>query len=179
MDVILITGGGRSGKSRHALELAGRRSRKAYVATAEPIDEEMRDRIDRHRQERGAGFLTVEEPMDLAGALRALPPEIEVAVVDCLTVWLGNLSYRARPGTDLERIGSFPEIAAFLAVLDDPPCDLVLITNELGMGIIPATAEVRAFRDLAGRVNQEAARRAGRVVLMVSGIPLAIKGGGG
>jgi adenosylcobinamide kinase/adenosylcobinamide-phosphate guanylyltransferase len=179
MEITLLTGGGRSGKSRYALELARPYRRRAYVATAEPIDEEMRDRIDRHRRERGADFPTVEEPTDLASALRSLAPETEVAVVDCLTVWLGNLSYRARPGTDLALIESFPEIAALLALLDDPPCDLVLITNELGMGIIPATAEVRAFRDLAGRVNQEVARRAERVLLMVSGIPLAIKGGSG
>jgi adenosylcobinamide kinase/adenosylcobinamide-phosphate guanylyltransferase len=139
----------------------------------------MRDRIDRHRRERGARFLTVEEPMDLAGALRSLPPEIEVAVVDCLTVWLGNLSYRARPGAELSQIESFPEISGLVALLDDPPCHLVLITNELGMGIIPATPEVRAFRDLAGRVNQEVARRAGRVLLMVSGIPITIQGGPG
>jgi len=177
MKVTLITGGGRSGKSRHALRLAQAYTRRAYVATAEPIDEEMRDRIDRHRRDRGACFLTVEEPTDLAGALRSLPPEIGVAVVDCLTVWLGNLSYRTQPGIDLSRMKSFPEICSLLTLLEAPPCDLVLITNELGMGIVPATAEVRAFRDLAGRVNQEVARRAGWVLLMVSGIPLVIKGG--
>jgi adenosylcobinamide kinase/adenosylcobinamide-phosphate guanylyltransferase len=177
MEVTLITGGGRSGKSRYALELARLYARRAYVATAEPIDDEMRDRIDRHRQERGARFLTIEEPMDVGGALRSLPPEIEVAVVDCLTVWLGNLSYRAQPGSDLSQIENFPEIGSLFALLETPPCDLVLITNELGMGIIPSTAEVRAFRDLAGRLNQEVARRASRVLLMVSGIPLVIKGG--
>jgi adenosylcobinamide kinase/adenosylcobinamide-phosphate guanylyltransferase len=182
--VTLITGGARSGKSRYALasaEEAGRQ--RAYVASAEPVDDEMRRRIERHRAERGEGWSTVEEPLDLAGALARLAPETEVAVVDCLTVWLGNLVHRAEGAADLAadlaNPATFPEIAALLALLDDPPRRLVLVTNELGWGIVPDNALARAFRDLAGRVNEEAARRADRVVLMVAGRPLELPGGRG
>jgi adenosylcobinamide kinase/adenosylcobinamide-phosphate guanylyltransferase len=188
----------------------------------------MRRRIERHRAERGDGWTTIEEPADLAGALARLAPETEVAVVDCLTVWLGNLVHRtgladgsasaagmggakstpapaALPGAvvpdpplagsfgeetpapassrvasaaaDLADPRSFPEIASFLSLLDDPPCRLLVVTNEVGWGIVPNNALARAFRDLTGRVNEEAARRADRVVLMVAGRPLELSGG--
>ena len=180
----LITGGARSGKSRYALALAEEVGhRRAYVATAEPLDEEMRRRIERHRAERGEGWTTIEEPVDLAGAIARLAPETEVAVVDCLTVWLGNLVHRlpasADAPPDLAAPETFPEIASFFSSLDDPPCHLLLVTNELGWGIVPDNALARAFRDLAGRVNEEAARRAERVVLMVAGRPLELAGGRG
>lgn len=179
----LITGGARSGKSRYALELADRWRHRAFLATAEPLDEEMRRRIVRHRAERGEGWTTIEEPADLAGALARLAPETEVAVVDCLTVWLGNLvhrlSARAAAPPDPADLETFPEIAALLALLDAPPCRLVVITNEVGWGIVPDNALARTFRDLAGRVNEEAARRADRVVLMVAGRPLELGGRGG
>lgn len=158
----------------------------------------MRRRIEGHRAERGEGWTTIEEPTDLAGALARLAPETEVAVVDCLTVWLGNLVHRSglasgsasgaamggasstpSDAADLADPATFPEIAAFLAMLDAPPCRLLLVTNELGWGIVPDNALARAFRDLAGRVNEEAARRADRVVLMVAGRPLELGGRGG
>lgn len=167
----LVTGGGRSGKSGHALVLASVYARKAFIATALPSDDEMRERIARHRRDRSPSFVTIEEPTDLAGALRSVPPATEVAVIDCLTLWLGNLM--CAPGAPEE---DFPQVAEFLALLDDPPCDLVIVTNEVGMGIIPANALARRFRDAAGRLNQQVARRADTVVLMVSGIPLTLKG---
>lgn len=191
--VTLVTGGARSGKSRFALALAEETaSSRVYVATAEPVDEEMQRRIGRHRAERGEGWSTVEEPADLGGVLAALPAGAEVAVVDCLTVWLGNLIHRResqegpagplgdpRRRPDLAEPASFPEIAALLALLDAPPCPLVLVTNEVGWGIVPDNPLGRAFRDLAGRVNEEVARRAERVVLMVAGRPLELPGGRG
>jgi adenosylcobinamide kinase / adenosylcobinamide-phosphate guanylyltransferase len=189
--VTLVTGGARSGKSRFALALAEETaSSRVYVATAEPLDDEMRRRIERHRAERGEGWSTVEEPVDLGGALAALPAGAEFAVVDCLTVWLGNLLHRrgsqeGGPLADLPRRpdladpAAFPEIAALLALLDAPPCPLVLVTNEVGWGIVPDNPLARAFRDLAGRVNEEAARRAERVVLMVAGRPLELPRGRG
>jgi adenosylcobinamide kinase/adenosylcobinamide-phosphate guanylyltransferase len=167
----MLTGGARSGKSRFALELAGRHpAPRVFVATAEACDAEMADRIARHRAERGTGWQTVEAPLDLAGALRSLPAETDVAVVDCLTVWLGNLMHHRG-----ER-ESYAEVAGLLATIEQPPCDLILVTNELGMSIIPDNPLARRFRDVAGRLNQEVARRAGRVLLMVSGLPLALKG---
>lgn len=173
--ITLITGGARSGKSRRALELAAPFSSKAFIATAEPIDAEMRQRIATHREERDAAFHTVEAPRDLASALNRLPSGVEVAVIDCLTVWLGNLMVAAPEGADPSQPSTFPEVAAFLERLDDPPCDLIVVTNEVGMGLVPTTSMGRAFRDLAGDVNQRVAGSARRVILMVSGV--AFEGG--
>jgi adenosylcobinamide kinase/adenosylcobinamide-phosphate guanylyltransferase len=168
----LITGGGRSGKSRHALRLAeAYAGKRIFIATAEPFDGEMRARIDSHKRERGEAFETIEEPLDLAGALRSVPGDAEVAVVDCLTVWLGNLMHHR--GAEAEGL---PEISEFLNILDEPPCDLIIVTNEVGMGIVPENEMARRFRDASGRLGQEVARRAGRVVLMVSGLPVFVKG---
>ncbi len=168
----MLTGGARSGKSRRALELAAARAgRRVFVATAEVTDDEMRARIGRHRAERGERFETVEEPVDLAGAVASLSPETAVAVIDCLTVWLGNLMHHRGAEAD-----EYPEVGEFLGALESPPCDLVVVTNELGMSIVPANAMSRKFRDMAGRLNQELARRADRVELLVSGLPLVLKG---
>lgn len=170
--VTLITGGARSGKSRFALELCAGRRHLVFVATAEPCDEEMRARIEKHRRERGESFFTVEEPLDLAGALGSLSPDTEIAVVDCLTVWLGNLFHR-RGATD----ESYPETDDFLKVLTAPPCELVLVTNEVGAGLVPAESAGRCFRDAAGRLNQGVADAADEVIAMVCGLPLWLKGG--
>lgn len=167
--VTMLTGGSRSGKSRRALELAAGYGRRVFVATAEPLDGEMTERIRRHRAERGEGFTTVEEPLDLGPALAGLA-DAEVAVVDCLTVWLGNLMYHRGIG-DLDGA----EVAALLAALRAPRCDLVVVTNEVGMGIVPGDAESRLFRDLAGGLNQRVAAVADRVEVMISGLPLVLK----
>ena len=172
--VVLITGGARSGKSRYAMELAGgHEGGRVYIATAEPVDADMRGRIEKHKEERGEMFTTIEEPLDLAGALGSVPEGAGVAVVDCLTVWLGNLMHHHCEG---EGEGELPGVAEFLEILGAPPCDLILVTNEVGMGIIPENRLARSYRDTLGRLNQEVARRAGQVVLMVSGLPVAIKG---
>jgi adenosylcobinamide kinase / adenosylcobinamide-phosphate guanylyltransferase len=167
--VVLITGGARSGKSRHALALAETARKRGFIATAAPTDDEMRLRIARHRAERGERFDTVEETMDLAGAVRSLGSDHNIIVVDCLTVWLGNLAHHRGTGDP------FPEVAAFLDILREPPCDLVIVTNEVGMGLVPGGELGRWFRDLAGQVNQAVAQIADRVILMVCGMPLAIK----
>ena len=171
MTLILVTGGARSGKSRHALDLAAPYAVKAFLATAEPVDAEMRERIARHRADRGDSFLTVEAPIDLAGALRALSANTEVAVVDCLTVWLGNLMHAGSAHDN-----AFPETEALLEVLANPPCDIITVSNEVGMGIVPDNPMARRFRDLAGRLNQDVARLANRLDLVVSGIPMTVKG---
>jgi adenosylcobinamide kinase/adenosylcobinamide-phosphate guanylyltransferase len=169
--VTLVTGGARSGKSRYAMELALAYRRRVFVATATAFDGEMADRIARHRRERAERFTTVEAPLDLAGALAALPPATDVALVDCLTVWLGNLF--ERHGAETE---SFEEVAAFLRAIEAPPCDLVVVTNEVGMGIVPENALARRFRDVAGRLNAEVAARADRVAFMVCGVSMHVKG---
>ncbi len=170
MKTTLVTGGGRSGKSRHALVLALPREVKAFIATAQAIDDEMRARIKKHREDRGGEFHTVEEPFDLAHAVRSLPPDTDVAVIDCLTAWLGNLVHRHEGEAH-----GFPEVPAFVEAVRDPPCDLIIVTNEVGMGIVPANELARRFRDLAGTVNQAIATLADKVVLMVSGIAVVIK----
>ena len=168
--ITLVTGGSRSGKSKHALELAASYNNKAFIATAEATDDEMRARIERHRRERDPSFRTWEEPIDLVVALKSLPGNTEVAVVDCLTVWLGNLFYREKINNE-----TCPEIEAFLGILEAPPCHLILVTNEVGMGVIPADAATRLFRDTAGSINQILAELAHEVIFSVSGIPLRVK----
>ena len=168
--ITLVTGGSRSGKSKIALHLAAPYGNKSFIATAEATDDEMLARIERHRRERDASYLTVEEPVNLDMALKSLPKKTEVAVIDCITVWLGNLFYREKISD-----GGCPEISGFLDILDSPPCHLILVTNEIGMGVIPADAVTRHFRDTAGGLNQELARRAHEVILSVSGIPLRVK----
>jgi adenosylcobinamide kinase/adenosylcobinamide-phosphate guanylyltransferase len=171
--VTLVTGGARSGKSRHALALMEPYAKKAFIATAEAIDEEMRDRIARHQAERSGSFSTVEAPISLGEAIRSLPTDVEAAVVDCLTVWLGNLMHHY--AEDEESLGA--RVEELLAALKKPPCDLVIVTNELGMGIVPDNALARRFRDLAGWLNQDVAALADDVILVVSGIPINLKRG--
>ncbi len=169
--VTLITGGARSGKSRYALALAQQYpAPRAFIATAEPLDDDMRRRIERHRQERAGDFVTLESPLDPAERLAAFPTDTRVAVLDCLTVWLGNLLHHD-PNVD----GLRPQISRFLEMLDAPPCDLIVVTNEVGAGIVPHNDLARRFRDEAGTLNQQVAARADRLILMVSGYPLMVK----
>ena len=171
--VTLVTGGGRSGKSRYAMEMATAPAivRPAFVATAEVTDEEMAERVRLHQAQRDGRFVNVEEPIALGEALRTLPADVDLAIVDCLTVWLGNLYHYGH--VDAEGVSA--PVEALLAVLRDPPCDIVLVTNEVGMGIIPADAMSRAYRDRAGTLNQQVAAVADRVVLVVAGQALVIK----
>jgi len=173
--ITLITGGARSGKSAFALELARKRySQKAFIATATAFDEEMKQRILCHQKERGNTFHTIEEPIGVPRAISACAGRAEVAVVDCLTVWLGNLYHHCHENERTVR----EQVDAFLAALDLPPCDLILVTNEVGWGIVPDNPLARAFRDMAGHLNREIARKAQQVYLLCCGIPLALKGEG-
>ena len=145
--VTYISGGSRSGKSSHALRLAHEfDGGRAFIATAQALDEEMVERIHKHRQERSEEFFTIEEPLALAAVLARLPSDTNVAVIDCLTLWLSNLMHFHEDGKE-----NFPEIEAFLQVLADPPCNLIIVSNEVGMGLVPGHELSRRFRDLAGR----------------------------
>ena len=167
MTSTLILGGARSGKSLHAMQLAGELTgRPHFIATALAIDEEMRDRIARHREERDANWQVVEEPLAVAAAIADLKAD-DVAVVDCLTLWLSNLMHN---GLDPER-----EITRLLDAIGESPARLMLVSNELGLGIVPATPLGREFRDEQGRLNQRIARFADRVILLVAGLPLVLK----
>ncbi|MGA3187492.1 MAG: bifunctional adenosylcobinamide kinase/adenosylcobinamide-phosphate guanylyltransferase [Bryobacteraceae bacterium] len=163
--VILIGGGARSGKSRYALEKARAiDGTRAFVATAQPFDKEMTTRIDRHRAERGAEFITIEEPLDLAAAV-AHPHD--VILVDCLTLWLSNLMF-ADKNVDLET-------RTLLAASQASAGTLIFVTNEVGAGIVPDNAIAREFRDRAGILNQRIAAIAHEVYWMVFGQPLRVK----
>lgn len=170
--VTLLTGGSRSGKSRLAQTAASSYQRRTFIATAIGCDEEMLMRIARHQEERRGQFRTIEAPIRLADAITAIGADSDVILVDCLTVWTSNLMYERERGVKLDE-----EIAILLEVLRAPPCDMFVVTNEVGMGIVPDNAVAREFRDLAGKLNQQVAAIADNVILMVSGLPLYLKGG--
>lgn len=168
--VTLITGGGRSGKSRYALEMTESYDHKVFIATAEAFDDEMTDRILTHQKERGDAFTTIEEPLHLATALAGIPAGTQVVLIDCITVWLGNLMHYLKIDETISQ-----SVDRFLEVLASPPCDVVIVANEVGMGLIPGDAISRAYRDLAGSVNQKIAAIADEVFLVVSGMPMKLK----
>jgi len=168
--IILITGGARSGKSKYAEQRASELGeRRLYVATAEAKDQEMAQRIVEHRQRRGNQWVTVEEPVDLAAALAARHGQIDCALVDCLTLWFSNLLI----GYD----GKYAEnkVEELVTILPRLDFHVVLVTNEVGWGIVPDNALARQFRDLAGWANQRIAAIADEVVLTVAGIPMIVK----
>jgi adenosylcobinamide kinase/adenosylcobinamide-phosphate guanylyltransferase len=169
---LLVLGGARSGKSRFALAAHAPGARVAFVATARAGDADMAARIARHQAERPGGWKTVEEPVDLVPTLERLAGWADAAIVDCLTLWVANRMLRGDDDAALVAAGA--EVAAFL---EARRLAVTLVSNDVGAGVVPATADGRRFRDLLGTVNQHVAAAADRVVLMVAGLPLAVKGG--
>lgn len=169
----LIIGGCRSGKSRYAEQwVADNYSDMVFVATLERQgDAEMDKRIDLHRQSRGLGWLTIEEPLDLAGVLAGNESATEVFLVDCLTMWLTNMMMQ---GFSDERIQD--EVARLGRTVAELDASVVLVANEVGLGIVPESPLGRRFRDLAGWSNQQMAKVCGQVVLVAAGLPLRLKG---
>lgn len=166
MPILLVGGGSRSGKSRHALTLARRYGpRRGFLATAQAFDDEMRDRIRKHQEERAGEFITLEEPIDLAAAIRRVESELDVLVVDCLTLWLSNVMLAE---SDLN-------MAAQLDVMAESDLPCVVVTNEVGCGIVPENALAREFRDRAGILNQQAMEKAVEAHWMIFGAPLRLK----
>jgi adenosylcobinamide kinase / adenosylcobinamide-phosphate guanylyltransferase len=164
----LVIGGARSGKSRFAEGLIAATDRpKRYIATAEAWDDEMRARIAQHRADRGAGWVTVDAPRDLGPALDAAKAD-EAVLVDCATLWLTN---QMLADADLDA-----EAAGLLAALSACAAPVVVVTNEVGGGIVPDNALARRFRDAQGRLNQQLAAQAGLVVTVIAGLPLVLKG---
>lgn len=141
---------------------------RVFVATAEPSDTEMSERISRHRVERGSGFSTLEAPLELVEALETAASPDRVVVVDCLTVWLSNLMHYDR-NVDTQT-------AALTRFLARPPGAVILVSNEAGMGLVPGTPLGRRFRDAQGSLNQAVAAICRRVEFMVAGLPQALKG---
>lgn len=173
---VLILGGARSGKSawaeRLAEHLAGRDAaegrERVYVATAEAGDAEMRERIEAHLAQRGAGWRTVESPLDLPEALGRARSEACVVLVDCLTLWLSNLLLAGRDWATAAD--------ALSEVLSGAGAPVVLVSNEVGLGLVPETALGRAFRDAQGALNQKIAMHCDYVAFVAAGLPMTLKG---
>jgi adenosylcobinamide kinase/adenosylcobinamide-phosphate guanylyltransferase len=170
----LVLGGARAGKSRFAEQLAcGQASGNAvprpalYVATAEAGDMEMAARILAHKARRGPSWTTIEVPLEVPEALEAHARQGQAVLIDCLTLWLSNLLHA---GHDVDEAGD-----RLLETVRELPCPVIMVANEVGLGIVPDNALARRFRDDAGRLNMRVAAAADRVVLMTAGLPLLLK----
>jgi adenosylcobinamide kinase/adenosylcobinamide-phosphate guanylyltransferase len=170
--ITLVLGGVRSGKSRYVQTLAARISSVAFVATAQPLDEEMRLKIERHQAERPKQWRTIEEPLELDRILAEEGIQHRILLVDCLTLYAANLleAERGNPVAIEERL------QRFYAALGSVPCSVALVSNEVGSGVIPPYPGGRRYRDLLGEINQRVASIADNVLLMVAGLPLTLKG---
>ncbi len=165
---VLVLGGARSGKSRMAQQWAeAASSTRVFIATAQPFDEEMRERIAHHRATRDSSWLTKEAPLDLAEAVHLSVGPDRIVLVDCLTLWLSNIML---DGRDADR-----EIGMLMDVLRTAEGPVLLVSNEVGQGIVPPTALGRRFRDEQGRLNQRMAEACDAVVLVAAGCPLLLK----
>ena len=168
--VILVLGGAASGKSQAALKKAGRTAPKAFVATGQALDAEMRARIARHRATRSQDWDTAEVPRDLAAWFRSKGKAYRTIVVDCLTLWLNNQCGRRVAKADLAA-----DVSDLIEAIRDTSAKVVLVSNELGFGLVPMSRRARAFRDVAGRVNQQVAEAADEVYVVISGQSLRLK----
>jgi adenosylcobinamide kinase/adenosylcobinamide-phosphate guanylyltransferase len=173
--ITLIIGGARSGKSRFALELANNYilskegGKKAYIATAQDMDDEMRERIEKHKEERSQEWATFEEPLNISTLISDIHKSYDVILLDCLTLWLSNMLLS---GKDVE-----VEIARLIDALriTHYASRIFTVSNEVGLGIVPDNSLSRRFRDLSGYLNQKMAALADEVYLVTAGIPLKIK----
>jgi adenosylcobinamide kinase / adenosylcobinamide-phosphate guanylyltransferase len=165
MSVTLVLGGARSGKSRFAEGLAT--GEKVYIATAQALDQEMKARIADHQMRRGESWISVEEPLELLSALQRHDGRGRFILVDCLTLWLSNLMHAA---CDCAK-----EVQALADALPGFHSKIVMVSNEVGLGIVPDNALARSFRDEQGRCNQAIAEAADEVVMMVAGLPMWLK----
>lgn len=168
--LILLVGGAASGKSRAALELAGPGLPRAFVATGQPLDEEMAERIRRHQAERSCEWETIEIPVEVPPWLEREGPRYQVIVFDCLTLWLSNLCASGAPEDEVLR-----RATTLVTSMREIKRRVIVVTNELGMGLVPADAETRRFRSLAGAINQLIAREADEVYAVLSGLSVRLK----
>lgn len=168
--LILVLGGAASGKSQAALEKAGPIGPKAFVATGQALDGEMKARIARHRETRPADWFTAEVPRELAAWFRSDGKCYRTIVVDCLTLWLSNRCGRRIVSADMTTT-----VDELTQAIRSTPARVVLVSNELGFGLVPTSRSTRAFRDVAGRVNQQIAEAADEVYFVISGQSLRLK----
>lgn len=183
--ITFITGGARSGKSRHAEELLKNVDNALYIATAIPFDDEMKERIDKHRKRRNSKWSTIEAYKDIDSVYKNHTSGISHILFDCITVMISNLMMMEQEtdwdNADMDLINRLDnkvgnEIEKFIQEAISFPGETIIVSNELGMGIVPPTPLGRYFRDIAGKANQQIAGHADEVYFMVSGIPVKIKG---
>jgi adenosylcobinamide kinase/adenosylcobinamide-phosphate guanylyltransferase len=169
--LLLVTGGSRSGKSHYAVERARTwGAHVLYVATCQPADEEMRERVRRHQEERPATWTTLESGPDVLHAIQQAGPGVDGILLDCLTLYVSSLLM-----SGCSELEVMHQVDALCLALRQGHRPTVIVTNEVGWGVVPETPLGRLFRDAAGRANQVAARHAQEVVLLVSGVPVVIK----
>jgi len=164
--ITLITGGVKSGKTAHSLTLCGKDNQKTYIATAENFDDQMDEKIKAHRAERNETWATIEEPVSLHDALANA--ETKNVLIDCMTMWLNNLVYKQ---LDAER-----HIDKFIKALSETDKDVVIVTNEVGLGVMPSNPDACKYANELGKLNCKLSQISDRVILMVSSIPVTIKG---
>ncbi len=170
-DKILIIGGCRSGKSSHALQMAEEiKGKKIFIATCIPYDDEMKKRVDNHQRERSSEWETVEAPMDLPKAISDCANRADVVIADCLTLWISNLMMEK---TEEKKI--VMKTNQLVHSIKNASSPVIIVSNEVGAGIVPENLLARSFRDSAGFVNQKVAATSNRVIWMVAGIPVVIK----
>jgi adenosylcobinamide kinase/adenosylcobinamide-phosphate guanylyltransferase len=171
-ELIFVIGGCRSGKSTYAMQTAEKMpaDKKIFIATCVPQDDEMKQRVARHQKERSQNWVTVEAPLDLSEAIRQNSRKADVILVDCLTLWVSNLLMETGDENNMEET-----IAQFTNTIENASCPIVLVSNEVGTGIVPENRLARQYRDIIGHVNQAVAKTAGKVIWMVAGIPVTVK----
>jgi len=171
---ILVLGGCRSGKSSFAKQTADHMAmdKKIYLATSVPEDREMKERVQRHRDARGPDWETIEEPVYIHEAIDRACARAKVILVDCLTLWTANLLFREK-----NEAGIMAAVDLLVDTLNRSTCPVILVSNEVGYGIVPENSLARQFRDVAGLVNQRAARAVDKVIMTMAGIPVHIKPG--
>ncbi|MEA1969724.1 MAG: bifunctional adenosylcobinamide kinase/adenosylcobinamide-phosphate guanylyltransferase [Thermodesulfobacteriota bacterium] len=171
----LIIGGCRSGKSSHALEIANHitGSKKIFIATSVPTDHEMEKRVTKHKTERGESWQTAEVPVKISEKIEKLSKQADVILVDCLTLWVSNLLFNNFKEDEI-----FQRVEVLRKSLENSACPVILVSNEVGAGIVPENKLARQFRDIAGFVNQKIAATVDSVIWTVAGIPVTIKGKG-
>ena len=169
--ITFILGGARSGKSQYAIKLTKEKNKKvAFIATCQPKDLEMKKRIQWHKKIRPAYWQTFEEPQDLSALLKKIGTKFEVILIDCLTLWVSNLLLK-----NFKKVAIENEVNKILSILKEIKAKSILVSNEVGLGIVPENKLARDFRDIAGRVNQLVAKKSDVVFFLVSGIPWRIK----
>ncbi len=171
-EIVFVTGGCRSGKSRFALDYANKHFKsKIFLATAPALDDEMKQRIKAHQEARGPEWATIEEHTDIAKAVASVETDYEVILLDCMTLWLSNLIMAGEPESQI-----FSRTEAFIEAIQKISQSVIIVSNEVGYGIVPVNDIARRFRDIMGTVNQRLAACAHVVVWTIAGLPQILKG---